>query len=91
MHAAHACASRTVADAGHWEVNMHVTGDHLLDVTVSDATAHAVHALSGLVDYATSLASAVAQGGYVQTPPPNKSLHQVATGVHTKLIDYMWC
>lgn len=81
MHAVDASGSHEIPGAEYWEVSMHVTGEQLLDVIVSDATAHAVHALAGLVDYAGSLASAVAQGGHIQTPPAHGSLHLVATGV----------
>ena len=79
MHDMHA----SVPDAGHWEVSMHVTGEQLLDVTVSDATAHVVHALSGLVEYAATLVSAAAQGEHIQTPTPCDALHLVATGAHS--------
>lgn len=80
MHDTHASDNRSDPGGTRREVVMHVSGDELLDVVVSDSTAHAVHALSGLAEYAESLVRAVANGWEVHTPPAHTSQHLVATG-----------
>jgi hypothetical protein len=81
MHEAQSSASHEAPKAQHWDVNMHVAAEQLLDVIVSDATAHAVHALSRLVEYTGALRTAVARRAFIETPPAHGTLHMVATGV----------